>query len=180
MEADKLMQQSEKLKVEKKQVEADSEKQKAEQLQQKLKAEKDAQQQKGTAQTSGKREITRTVDDGNTVINSSLSYSNGYNYTYPKEAYKPYAPGKNQYILTGIQTDGAGVNKDIDIKELTNNVIADLIEAKVITNAASLSYKVTNESLIVNGKVQPEALHQQLKEKYIQSADWKLLYNWKN
>jgi len=47
-------------------------------------------------------------------------------------------------------------------------VIADLIEAHVINSESDLvKFNLTNGTLAVNGKLQPEELHEKLKLKYL-------------
>ncbi|MGC4103549.1 M56 family metallopeptidase [Ferruginibacter sp.] len=153
-------------------------------LLEKIQHEKDVQQQKSDATSVSKREIERRVENDNDVAYTKLSYSedkNAYK-AYKGDVYnKQYDPAysKDAYKLTGIQSNGNSNAADVDVKELTNNVIADLIKAKVIESPANLSYEVSNERLVVNGKVQPEDLHQELKAKYIKSPDWILLYNFR-
>lgn len=69
--------------------------------------------------------------------------------------------------------------KDIDVSELTNKITADLKTNGIITTTDNLSYQLNNDQLIVNNVVQPAAIHAALKANYIKSADWKLMYNWK-
>jgi bla regulator protein BlaR1 len=137
------------------------------------------------AQSSYKREQEWRVDDANNYLVARLSYTaeNYANVQAPARAIPAATPvvpqqPKRPYIFTGLQSNGSGQERNMDIKTVTQNFINDLTAAKVISGTAGLSYKMSNESLIVNGVVQPEPLHQKLKEKYIQSPDWKLLYNW--
>ncbi len=168
-------------KLQQKQAKLDAELQKLNFKNDKLNSQKKAEQDKQLPYISHKREQDWTVDDGKTLTSSKLSYSsydNGY-YTSQPQPYTPYEPAKNSYILTGIQSNGSTVNKDMDVKALTQNFIDDLEKENVINTTDKLSYQMSNESLIVNGKVQPEAIHKKLKAKYIHSSDWKLLYNWR-
>lgn len=143
-----------------------------------------------------KREIEwRKTEDGKPVIVSKLSYSVNNNVNaaiqaapvQPYNTYRPVAGGNNQsqpqavnsHTITGIQYNSDSPTKETDIEQLTKNFINDLSSAKVITGTTGLSYRMSAESLIVNGVVQSDAIHKKLKEKYIQSDDWKLLYNWK-
>lgn len=167
--------------LQQKQAKLDAELQKLNFKNDKLNSQKKAEQDKEVSQTPQKREQDWTVDDGKTVTSSILSYSaydKGY-YNSQPQPYTPYEPGKNAYIMTGIQSNGSTVNKDMDVKALTQNFIEDLEKENVISTTDKLSYQMSNESLIVNGKVQPDAIHKKLKAKYIHSTDWKLLYNWR-
>lgn len=77
-----------------------------------------------------------------------------------------------------LEHDGT-VRSDFDLDALTQNLISDLASQKIITNKAQLSYKLTNDYLVVNDKVQDKAVHEKFKAKYIKSPDWKLLYRYK-
>ncbi|MEP6673826.1 MAG: M56 family metallopeptidase [Ferruginibacter sp.] len=111
-------------------------------------------------------------------VNYPAVYYNNYNYN-PVAAQDEQQQKKKMHTLTGIQYNSASQIKDIDIKELTEDFINDLSSDKIISGINGLSYKMSSTSLIVNGVLQPEAIHKKLKEKYIQRDDWKLLYNWK-
>ena len=110
----------------------------------------------------------------------AMNYNNYNNYKPISEKNKQREPqAKTGYIFTGIQSNSATPAKGIDIETLTLQFISDLSAAQIISRTDNLSYKMSATSLIVNGVVQPEDIHEKLKEKYIQHDDWKLLYNWK-
>ena len=161
-----------KMEQEKKKIEAEIKKIEQEEK----KAEK--QKEKGTSKIDYKRNQLLIADNAKDVINNRLKHSANSNGEIPPPPPPYYKPNPTYYKFTGIQSDGSTVDENVDVKMLTQNFIDDLTKEKVITTITDLSYQMCNESLIVNGKVQPEALHQKLKDKYIKSPDWKLLYNW--
>ncbi len=118
--------------------------------------------------TNVKTGISYNVN-GNPVYNAR--YENSYNNTY-----KDYSPAYGNVIVH----DGPTVMKTFDLEKLTADFIDDLTKEKIISNKDGLSYNMSNDALIVNGKVQPEEIHKKFKDKYIKSPDWKLLYNWRN
>lgn len=63
------------------------------------------------------------------------------------------------------------------LDDLSVKIITDLIDAKVISTIDNLSYKLSPGSLIVNGVKQPEALHAQLKKKYVKGNSYTVCYN---
>jgi bla regulator protein BlaR1 len=110
------------------------------------------------------------------TVNGKLAYDAKYENSY-SNTYKDYSPSyKNNVIVH----DGPTIMKTFDLEKLTDDFINDLTKEKIISSKDGLSYNMSNEALIVNGKVQPEEIHKKFKEKYIKSPDWKLLYNWRN
>lgn len=67
--------------------------------------------------------------------------------------------------------------KDASLDDLSVKIISDLMDAKVIATTDDLSYKLSPGSLIVNGVKQPEALHAQLKKKYVKGKSYAICYN---
>ncbi len=149
---------------------------------------------KEATQEKTKKEVEwRKSEDGKPQIVSKLSYSINTNINnniaYPRvntnvnAHYSPAQPAaydKRYYTITGVQYNSSySPGKETDIQDLTKDFINDLSAANIITGTNGLSYKMSAESLIVNGAVQPERIHKKLKDKYLQSEDWKLLYNWK-
>ena len=118
--------------------------------------------------------VTQTVKTPVEHYKTGLSYSvsETFGALPPLSAIK--SPGK----VNALEHDGT-VNKDFDLGSLTQNLINDLVSQKIITNKSQLSYKLTNDYLIVNDKVQDESVHERFKEKYIKSPDWKLMYRFK-
>ncbi len=102
-----------------------------------------------------------------------------------KVSYKEVTDNEREHIVTGLTytTYGPYGNaadaKQLDIQKILRDITTDLQNEKVITNKEGLSYQLSNESLIVNGVVQSAAVYQKLKDKYIKSPDWKLVYNWR-
>lgn len=152
-----------------------------------LKAQQESLQkskEKTTTKTTTKKEQVWTREDENGTISSSLSYSTNSKVEVPVTVTKPINqavlsnPIDQAYTVTGIQSEGNTVDDKMDVEKTNKNFIADLVKEKIINTSVGLSYQMTSQSLIVNGKTQPASIHEKLKEKYIQSPDWKLLYNW--
>ena len=150
VEADRLHQKM--LEIEKKNIQLKKKQVEIEEKQREIKLEKPAVADNARTVSNARVSIEREVDDEKEHILTGLSYSGN--------------------------DDGTEARK-VDVAKLTQDIITDLRNEKVITGKAGLSYQLTNESLIVNGAIQPTALHQQLKAKYIKSPQWKLMYNWR-
>lgn len=110
--------------------------------------------------------VRKSVKDEKKHIITGITYSvnekNAYDATY-----KDYEPSYDR--------DG----RRLDLDKLTADFIDDLVKEKVIRGRDGLSYKMSSGELIVNGKAQSEALHRKLKDKYLKSPDWQLVYNWR-
>ena len=63
-------------------------------------------------------------------------------------------------------------------KATQDQIIQELIAAGAAANKESLSYRLHNMFLIVNGVEQPEALHQKLKSRYLKYSWMEWVYNW--
>lgn len=89
-------------------------------------------------------------------------------------------PAKNQrsvvHVITGIT--GNDLPSNIDVDQLTSNIIADLISEKVIKTNNNLSYLLSENSLIVNGVKQPQSLQSKLRSKYVKTKDISIAYNY--
>jgi len=59
-----------------------------------------------------------------------------------------------------------------DALDIQNRILTDLIQEGVIKDQSNLSYKLSSEELIVNGKKQPDALQRKLSEKYATGKSW--------
>lgn len=59
-----------------------------------------------------------------------------------------------------------------------DEIIHDLIAEGVVTSQENLSYRLHNMFLIVNGREQPETLHQKLKSRYLKYSWMEWVYNW--
>ncbi len=118
--------------------------------------------------TNTKIEVTSTTTNPKYRVLTGLSYSTNYT-----QSAADYTRSETNYY------NGAENPKDVDVQALTEEMIADLANEKLITKREGLSYQLSNDALIVNGKTQREAVHNKLKKKYIKSPDWKLMYNWK-
>lgn len=113
--------------------------------------------------------IKREVDTDKEHIVTGLSYSTPANNAVVQDR-------ENPVVVRDARTIDV---KSINMPKLLQDITADLISEKVIAGKENLSYVLSNESLVVNGKTQPTVVHQRLKEKYIKSPDWKLMYNWR-
>lgn len=81
--------------------------------------------------------------------------------------YKDYVPSYNRN------------GQRFDADKLAEDFIADLIRENVIHSKEGLSYKMSSEELIVNGKAQPGALHKKLKDKYLKDPGLQMVCNWR-
>jgi len=63
---------------------------------------------------------------------------------------------------------------NIEVQPAINGVIADLVSANVISDKSDLiKFNLTNTALMVNGKKQPDELHEKLKAKYLEQQKLK-------
>ena len=83
---------------------------------------------------------------------------------------------KKVSIRTGISGEDLPENTNVD--QLTSNIISDLISENIIKDTKNLSYKLSKENLIVNGKVQPENKHRKIREKYVKAQYYDICYNY--
>ena len=65
-----------------------------------------------------------------------------------------------------------------EYEKMQEELITELTNAGVINGRTNLSYKLSNDELIVNGKKQPDALHQRLKTKFLKTSNVEMVYNW--
>lgn len=73
----------------------------------------------------------------------------------------------------------ADADKDrIKYEGMQEGMINDLIESGVIKSKDNLSYKLSEDALIVNGEKQPAALHEKLKTKYVKDKNVEMIYNY--
>ncbi|GEP50898.1 hypothetical protein FNO01nite_15700 [Flavobacterium noncentrifugens] len=80
------------------------------------------------------------------------------------------------HVITGIT--GNDLPSNIDVDQLTNNIISDLISEKIINTNNNLSYLLSHDALIVNGVKQPQNLQSKLSTKYVKSKDISIAYNY--
>jgi bla regulator protein BlaR1 len=66
-----------------------------------------------------------------------------------------------------------------EYEQMQNGLIDDLIETGTIKGISNLSYKLSRDELIVNGKQQSDELHKKLKNKYIKDKAVEMVYNFK-
>jgi bla regulator protein blaR1 len=114
---------------------------------QKLKSEKDKSNQKTTSKTTTHSEYEKTINDDS---------------------------GKKLKKII-VKSDTFPV--DFDGDKVTNSIINDLLQEKIIKNKSDLSYKLSATDLIVNNKKQSLLLHQKLKQKYIKGNKMTICYN---
>jgi len=78
-----------------------------------------------------------------------------------------------QKQLDGLQRRWASKGS-IDLQPAITGVIADLVNANVISEKSDLvQFNLTNSALMVNGKKQPDELHEKLKAKYLEQQKLK-------
>ena len=78
-----------------------------------------------------------------------------------------------QKQLDGLQRRWASKGS-IDLQPAITGVIADLVNANVISDKSDLvQFNLTNSALMVNGKKQPDELHEKLKAKYLEQQKLK-------
>ncbi|HEY9000282.1 MAG TPA: M56 family metallopeptidase [Mucilaginibacter sp.] len=71
-----------------------------------------------------------------------------------------------------LKTDRKFVH-DPNMMAVVSDIIGDLVNANVLSDKSDLVYfNLTNSGLMVNGKKQPEELHQKLKAKYLHNANY--------
>jgi len=88
---------------------------------------------------------------------------------------------KQRLLLADQQKQFEGLQRrwiaktSIDLQPVIANVISDLVNASVIGDKSDLiKFNLTNSALMVNGKKQPEELHDRLKLKYLEQPNNKL------
>jgi beta-lactamase regulating signal transducer with metallopeptidase domain len=63
----------------------------------------------------------------------------------------------------------------VNLNSIFTDVVDGLVTEGIITDkSAPVSYLLTNRKLIVNGQLQPESIHQRLKEKYVTPSQYTL------
>ncbi|WP_247233011.1 M56 family metallopeptidase [Telluribacter sp. SYSU D00476] len=65
-----------------------------------------------------------------------------------------------------------------EYEKLQGEFINDLIQEGVIQSKKDLSYRLNQDELVVNGKKQPEALHQKMRAKYLKELGVEMFYHW--
>jgi bla regulator protein BlaR1 len=65
-----------------------------------------------------------------------------------------------------------------EYEKMQTGMINDLIESGVVKDKSNLSYKLSQEELIVNGVKQSDELHKKLKNKYIKDKAVEMVYNY--
>lgn len=84
--------------------------------------------------------------------------------------------GKSVSLRTGISGDDLPDNLNSDA--ITNQVIADLVLENIISSTKNLSYKLSRNSLIVNGILQPQSKYSKLRDKYLKNKLHAICYNY--
>lgn len=125
--------------------------------------------------------VTQTfepVDNKRSVTTRTVTSKTETAHTYEREITTYDASNYQGYhssLRTGVT--GERLPDDLNTDQLTSNIISDLISENVIKNAKNLSYKLSSNSLIVNGVKQPEAVYSKLKSKYVKGAKYAICYN---
>lgn len=112
----------------------------------------------------------RTVTSKTRKEHSFESQTVSYNGTKPK------LNEKNVTLRTGIS--GENLPENINVAQLTNSIISELISKKIISSVNELSYKLSNNGLIVNGIVQPDSKFREIKEKFLKRDVHVICYNY--
>jgi len=86
---------------------------------------------------------------------------------------------RTQIVLQDIVIESINLSSTQDTLKVATAITEDLIKDGIIQNTESLSYKLDNDELIVNGIKQPIVLHQKLREKYIHEQGWSVFYTQK-
>ncbi len=63
-------------------------------------------------------------------------------------------------------------------EKMQAELIGDLIREGIITDKNNLSYKLSKDELIVNGKKQPDSLHEKFRKRFIKEQNVEMVYNW--
>ena len=90
---------------------------------------------------------------------------------------------KQRLLLADQQKQLEGLQRrwtskaSIDLQPVIASVIADLVSANVILDKSDLvKFNLTNSMLMVNGKKQPDELHERLKAKYLEQPGYSLKF----
>lgn len=65
-----------------------------------------------------------------------------------------------------------------EYEKMQEALISDLIKEGIIKDTKKLSYRLSDDELVVNGVKQPAALHLKMKTKYISTGGVEMVYNW--
>jgi hypothetical protein len=86
---------------------------------------------------------------------------------------------KQRLLLADQQKQLEGLKRrwaskaSVDLQPAITGVIADLVDANVISDKSDLiKFNLTNSALMVNGKKQPDDLHEKLKAKYLEQPNY--------
>jgi len=120
---------------------------------------------------ANKKAIAARADSAKAAAGDSL-YRTAYHATYPSTyhpapAYDPSSPGYKAYVTV----------KDDVRKE---NIINDMLKDDIISTTDNLSFKISTDEFIVNGKKQPDEVYQTYKKKYVKltTGEWSWMYNY--
>lgn len=100
------------------------------------------------------------------VVVSDKQRNTSNNYKSVSES-KIMVDGVPKTTKTRIVVESLPINVEAD--KTSGDIIKDLIKAGIIKNQNNLSYKLGNDELVVNGKKQPEDIHNKLKKKYLKN-----------
>lgn len=121
-----------------------------------------------------KMEAARKVPQSKTIISRTATS------TTTTTVVDDEQPEKNHHTVVQVKTGVSGKNlpTNIEVDQLTNDIISDLISEKIIQSDKNLSYKLSNQSLIVNDVVQPESIKNKLSKKYVKAKGISICYNY--
>jgi beta-lactamase regulating signal transducer with metallopeptidase domain len=127
-------------------------------------------QQVRKAEAQAKKSVTKSKTVRTRTVRSDTKNSK----TFEKDVIENGR--KKVSIRTGIS--GEDLPENINVDQLTSNIISDLISENIIKDTKNLSYKLSKQNLIVNGKVQPENKHRKIREKYVKAQYYDICYNY--
>jgi bla regulator protein BlaR1 len=101
---------------------------------------------------------------GDSTRRGAYAYPSTY---HPVPAYDPSSPGYKAYVTV----------KD-DVRKET--IINDMLKDDIISTTDNLSFKISTDEFIVNGKKQPDEVYQTYKKKYVKltNGEWSWMYNY--
>ncbi len=121
-------------------------------------------------------DLSKTTSITTRTVNSKTATA----HTLDREVttYDSENPGKNRQSILRTGITGENLPEDMNVDHLTNNIISDLITEDIIKDSKGLSFKLSGNSLIVNGQKQCETVHAKLKKKYFNPKVSAICYNY--
>ncbi|AWI25989.1 M56 family metallopeptidase [Flavobacterium pallidum] len=121
-------------------------------------------------------EVSKTTSVTTRTVNSKTKTA----HTFDREVttYDSDNPAKRGHATLRTGITGENLPDDMNVDNLTTNIISDLITENIITDTRGLSFKLSGNSLIVNGQKQCETVHAKLKRKYFKPKVSAICYNY--